>query len=174
MEYEFDLKFKLPATVADTAELVERMGKAGCDDAVVGVGQPGRVALRFAREADSAKRAIVSALRDVKKAIPHAQLVEAGPDLVGLTDVAEMLGMTRQNMRKLMLTHGESFPSPIHEGSAVIWHLEPILQWLKRRGGYEIDQQLIDVAHVMMQINLIKESDRLVTAAQREFRPLLV
>jgi len=33
----------------------------------------------------------------------------AAADLVGLTDVAEMAGVTRQNMRKLMLAHVESF-----------------------------------------------------------------
>jgi biotin operon repressor len=29
-------------------------------------------------------------------------LAEAAPDFVGLTDVAELTGMSRQNMRKLM------------------------------------------------------------------------
>src|SRR5882757_1581296 len=117
MEYEFELRFKLPADDADASELVERLGEAGCGDAVVGIGQPGRIALRFTREAESAKRALISALEDVKKAIPAATLIEAGPDFVGLTDVADMLGMSRQNIRKLMLTHAASFPAPVHEGS---------------------------------------------------------
>jgi hypothetical protein len=71
----------------------------------------------FTREAESAKRAIVSALEDVKKAIPAAKLIEAGPDLVGLADVADMLGMSRQNMRKLMLVHAANFPAPVHAES---------------------------------------------------------
>ena len=69
MEYEFELRFKLPADDADADEVVERLGEAGCDDALIGVGQPRRIALKFAREAESAKRAILSALEDVKKAI---------------------------------------------------------------------------------------------------------
>ena len=173
MEYEFELRFKLPADDTDADEVVERLGEAGCDDALVGVGQPGRIALKFAREAESAKRAIVSALEDVKKAIPAAKLIEAGPDFVGLTDVADMLGMSRQNMRKLMLAHAATFPAPIHEGSAAVWHLEPVLQWLRSKGGYDISQEQIDVAHIAMQINLVKAAARLDLPMQREVRTLV-
>ena len=63
------------------------------------MGQQGRIALDFNRESRSAYHAIRSALRDVKKAIPKATLIEATPDFFGLTDVAEILGFTRQNMR---------------------------------------------------------------------------
>src|SRR6266436_2430462 len=155
MEYEFELRFKLPTDEADADELVERLGEAGCDDALIGIGQPGRIALRFTRQAESARRAIVSALEDVKKVIPAAKLIEAGPDFVGLTDVADMLGMSRQNIRKLTLAHAATFPAPVHEGSAAIWHLEAVLQWFRGKGGYNIGQEQIDVAHIAMQINLI-------------------
>lgn len=168
MEYEFELRFKLQTEDADLGELVERLGEAGCDDAVIGIGQPGRIALRFTREAESAKRAIVGAFADVKKVIPAATLIEAGPDFVGLTDVAELLGMSRQNMRKLMVTHAASFPAPIHEGSAAVWHLEPVLQWLRSRGDYDIDQRQIDIAHMTMQVNLVREVGRLELSIQRE------
>jgi hypothetical protein len=50
MEYDFVLKFKLAEGSADANNLVERLGEAGCDDAVVGIGQPGRIALNFTRE----------------------------------------------------------------------------------------------------------------------------
>jgi hypothetical protein len=173
MEYEFELRFKLPADDTDADEEVERLGEAGCDDALVGVGQPGRIALRFTRDAESAKRAIVSAVEDVKTAIPAAKLIEAGPDFVGLTDVADMLGVSRQNMRKLMLAHAANFPAPVHEGSAAIWHLEPVLQWLRSKGGYDISQEQIDVAHIAMQINLVKAADRLDIPMQREVRALV-
>lgn len=172
MEYEFELRFKVPNETGDTAKVVESLGQAGCTDALVGVGQPGRVALRFIREARSAREAIVSALKSVKSAIPSAELIEAGPDLVGLTDVAEILGMTRQNMRKLMLTNSASFPTPVHEGSAVIWHLDPVLQWMRSK-GYEVEQRQVDVAHLAMQINLIKEGSRIGVSAQPEIRVLV-
>src|SRR5882757_11448326 len=173
MEYEFELKFSIAADHADSGELVERLGEAGCDDALVGVGQSGRIALRFTREAESAKDAVSTALEDVKKAIPTATLIEAGPDFVGLTDVADILGVSRQNMRKLMLAHAATFPAPVHEGSTAIWHLEPLLQWLRSKGGYEISQQQIDVAHIAMQINLIKATDRMDLPVHRKLRALV-
>jgi hypothetical protein len=81
MQCEFGMKFKLGAEDADGGELLERLGAAGCDDAVIGVGQPGRIALEFTREASSVKEAISSALRDVEKAIPTAQLIEVTPHI---------------------------------------------------------------------------------------------
>jgi hypothetical protein len=166
MEYEFTLKFMLANTAKDD-ELVERLGAAGCEDALVGIGQPGRIALDFTREADSAQYAIVSALEAVKSAIPDAKLLEVTPDFVGLSDVAELVGVSRQNMRKLMLAHKDSFPVAVHEGSAALWHLFPVLSWLKGRAGYSINQYLIDVAYITMQINLAKEASQIERRVQK-------
>jgi hypothetical protein len=173
MEYDFTLKFKLATDDVDVDLLVERLGEAGCDDALVGVGQPGRIALDFTREAKSAEVAIVSALGNVKKAIPDAKLVEVGPDFVGLSDVAEIIGVTRQNMRKLMLAHVTTFPMPIHEGSAAVWHLAPVLKWLKERGTYRFEQTVFEVAYTAMQVNLAKEVTLLVPRLRREVRAFL-
>ena len=173
MEYDFVLKFKLAEDSADANDLVERLGEAGCDDAVVGIGQPGRIALNFTREADSAQQAIISALEDVKRAVPDAELIEASPDLAGLTDIAELVGVTRQNMRKLMLTHAKTFPAPIHEGSAALWHLAPVLEWLGTRAGYAIEQHLPEVSRIAMQINVAKESHRLEAPVADRIRALV-
>lgn len=110
MEYTFTLKYQLADNDRTPDILVERLGEAGCDDALVGIGQPGRLALEFTREAESADAAVRSALADVRHAVPSARLIEVAPDLVGLTDVAEMVGVSRQNMRKLMLANPGSFP----------------------------------------------------------------
>jgi hypothetical protein len=173
MEYDFVLKFKLAEGSADANDLVERLGEAGCDDAVVGIGQPGRIALSFMREADSAQQAIISALENVKHAVRGAELIEASPDLVGLTDIAELVGVTRQNMRKLMLTHAATFPSPIHDGSTAVWHLAPVLEWLRVRAGYEIDPRLIDISRIARQINLANELHRLEAPMTDRIRALV-
>jgi len=173
MGYDFVLKFRLPEGSAHAHDLVERLGEAGCDDAVVGIGQPGRIALQFTREADSAEQAIISALEDVKRAIPDAALFEAGPDFAGLTDIAELVGVTRQNMRKLMLTHAGSFPAPVHEGHAALWHLAPVLEWLSTRGDYAIEQPLLETARIAMQVNVTKESHRLQTPIDDRIRALV-
>jgi hypothetical protein len=173
MEYEFTVKFALPAGHAPTEDLVEHLGAAGCDDALVGIGQAGRIALAFTREADSAKNAIVSALAAVKTAIPGAKLLEVTPDFVGLTDIAECVGVTRQAMRKLMIAHRDQFPPPVHEGSAALWHLTPVLSWLQERGTYAIPSGLREVAHLAMQINLAKEASQIEHAVQRELVDLV-
>jgi hypothetical protein len=105
MEYVFTLKYVLVDSDDNLDEIVERLGEAGCDDALVGIGQPGRLALEFTREAENAAAAVRSALAGVRMAVPSARLIEAAPDLVGLTDVAGIVGVSRQNMRKLMLAH---------------------------------------------------------------------
>ena len=88
MEYTFTLKYQLTDDDRDSQTLVERLGEAGCDDALVGIGQPGRLALEFTREAVDADEAVRSALADVRRAAPSARLIEVAPDLVGLTAVS--------------------------------------------------------------------------------------
>jgi hypothetical protein len=95
-EYIFTLRYQFTHD-QDMDGLLERLGASGCDDAIVGVGQPGRLALEFAREAGSAQDAVHSALADVQRAVPQAHLVEVTPDLVGLTDVAQVVGVSRQS-----------------------------------------------------------------------------
>lgn len=160
MEYIFTLKYQLADHNSDLDALVERLGAAGCDDALVGVGQPGRMALEFTREADCAEEAVRTALADVKNAVPFARLIEAWPDFVGLTDVADLVGVSRQAIRKLMLGHQGSFPMPVHEGSASIWHLAEVLDWLRIRGGYQIDTGILGIARVALEVNITKETIR--------------
>ena len=80
MEYTFTLKYRLSPADQNVDDLIERLGAEGCDDVLVGMGQPGRVALEFTREADSAQAAIQSALADVKRVMPKAQLLEDAPE----------------------------------------------------------------------------------------------
>lgn len=172
MEYIFTLKYQLDGCDSDLDVLVERLGAAGCDDALVGVGQPGRLALEFSREASSAEEAVRTALADVKKVIPTARLIEASPDLVGLTDVADVIGVSRQAIRKLMLTHRATFPMPVHEGSSSIWHLAEVLDWFKSRGDYQIDISVMEAAKVALEVNIVKETLRHPVRSCREIEPL--
>lgn len=169
MEYIFTLKYQLAAGDKDPDALIERLGAAGCDDPLIGVGLPGRLALEFTREAESAGAAIRSALVDVQQVIPEATLIEAAPDLVGLSDVAEVVGVSRQNMRKLMLTWPGDFPVPVHEGSTSLWHLADVLGWLQEKGNYRFTQSIVDVAGVAMQVNALKAARRLSPQASGDF-----
>ena len=157
--YEFTLKFSFADEdhIDGVDELVERLGEVGCDDALVGIGKTGRLALDFCREAESAFEAVSSAIADVKTAIPEAKLTEAVPDLVGLTDVADIVGCSRQNMRKLMIKSGSNFPEPIYQGKSSLWHLFKILSWLVCSRSYEVEERLVDVSRMNMHLNLARE-----------------
>ena len=156
-EYEFTLRFALSEVETDTEQLVEKLYAAGCNDALVGTGMPGRVALQFSREAATAAEAMLSAIRNVKQAAPDARLIEASPDLVGLSDIAEFFGFTRQNMRKLMLTHRASFPLPLHEGSTAIWHLADVLLWFRQFQNRSVDAAVVEIASTTMRLNISRQ-----------------
>lgn len=173
MEYTFRLRFLLDAREATPDELVERLAAAGCDDAVIGTGRPGRLALEFVREGDDARDTVLGALAAVIGAIPTARLFEAGPDLVGLSDVAERVGVSRQNLRKLMLQHWRSFPAPVHDGTTAVWHLAPLLEWLRDEAGYDIDAATIDVARITLKINAAREANHLDAADRRALKGLV-
>lgn len=172
MEFQFTLKYRLAADDRDPAAIVERLGAAGCDDALVGTGVAGCIAPEFTRVTASAQAALHNALDDVRRALPGAGLTEAGPDHVGLTDVADMLEMSRQNLRKLMLTHFAAFPPPVHEGSASVWRLADLLGWLAER-GYGIDPALIEAAHAARQVNLAQDAAHLSPDLLRRLQPLV-
>jgi len=160
-QYDFILKFALGQHDAEPDAFIGRLLAEGCDDAIIGVGQHGRIALNFTREAANADEAVLSALSDVQRAIPDAKLVEASPDLVGLTDIANLLGFSRQYMRKLVLKSGPEFPLPVHEGKPAIWHLATVLSWFKGQQSRKFDEALLGVSRINMQCNLFKESAEL-------------
>jgi predicted DNA-binding transcriptional regulator AlpA len=172
-EYDFTLKFSLPDLNGSPAAYVDALIAAGCGDALIGIGQQGRIAFNFMREAGSAMDAVQSAIKDIRRVIPGAKLIEATPDLVGLTDVAELLGFSRQNMRKIMLGGGATFPLPVHEGKPSIWHLAKILQWLGENGNYSVDSSLLELARVTMDLNIVRELKEIDTGAQGELLALI-
>lgn len=172
-EYEFILKFNLPDGNIDPEQYVDPLYEAGCDDANIGIGQKGRIALNFVREGRSAIDAIFSAISDVKKAIPKAKLVEVTPDLVGFTDIAEIIGCSRQNIRQVFIANKSVFPSPVHEGSVALWHLTKVLRWFKDSGDYDIKDDLIEISSASMQVNLAAQMSDLDFSIQKKLSPLL-
>jgi predicted DNA-binding transcriptional regulator AlpA len=174
-EYEFTLKFKLQSSNIDPDIYVEQLYESGCDDAVIGTGKKGYIGLNFIRESSSAYEAIASAVRDVKKAIPEANLIEASPDFVGVTDIANLLGCTRQNIQKLISKNDSECPPAIYGGSHSIWHLANILEWLIENKKYSINEyeSLLEIAKTSMTLNLAKQSEMLDPNMQENFKTLV-
>lgn len=174
MEFCFSLKYQLSPVDHDPHDLIERFITQGCSDAQCRNVQPGRMLLSFRRCADAADVAMQSALSDVRRVSPDIRLIEASPDLVGLAEVADLVSVSRQNLRKLMLTHATSFPAPMHQGRAAsVWHLCHVLDWLRGRGKYSMAPGTVELARVAMEVNLAKEC-RHVDMLRREVLRALV
>lgn len=153
--YDFTLKFAIPQL--DRDELEDKLFEAGCDDALVGTGAAGRIALDFTREAITALNAVTSAIHDVKKAIPDARLIEVAPDLVGLTDIASVIGVSRQYARNLVF-ESDLYPLPIHTGNPDLWHLSDVLNWLIEVNRFTAPSVLMEIATISKTINSSRTS----------------
>lgn len=162
-EYEFELLFKVHSD-ENMNDLIDRLYEAGCDDALIGSGKGGVIGLSFTREAASAAKAFESAIKNVKQAIPTASLMEAKPDFAGVSDIADTIGCSRQNVLKIFAS--TEAPMPIHSGNTSLWHLSEALKWLsegKRSDRYNIPDWKIDVATIAKEINFAVESMRMPT-----------
>ena len=151
--YEFTLKFAVPVRTTEPDDWIDSLAEAGCHDALIGTGIPGRLALEFDRSASDADSALHSAIADVQRAIPEVRLIEVSPDYVGLTEIAELSGSSRQAIRKTMERNIATIPLPVHEGSPSIWHLKDVLEWLRQRQGRAVDHATEEISAAACRIN---------------------
>jgi hypothetical protein len=154
-EYEFELVFRLPH--GEEPDQYFQTLEEVCDDAIVGTGQQGFIALDFCREADSAQEAVYSAIKDIRRVINGAILVEASPDLVGITDVANILEVSRQYIRKLMSDVRFLAPEPVHQGTTVIYHFSEILRFLNESNKKKIEASILEIAETNKKLNMYNE-----------------
>lgn len=163
-DYNFVLSFRLPEPDDDPESFLDALFEAGCDDALPGIGRKGVIGLDFTREAPDAERALQTAIDDVVRAIPGASLFAAGPDIVGLTEMADIFGFSRQNMRKYAVGEIASvtaaFPEPIFGGKPSLWHLAEIAGWLERNTGIHPPAKVVDVAKEAAKVNLRLHEER--------------
>jgi len=154
--YEFVLNFSLPQRDANPEEFLDKLFEAGCDDALVGIGKFGLIGLDFTRSAPSAEEALRSAIRDVQQAIPEANLVQVGPDLVGLTDVADIFECSRQNIRKYAtetVARRPAFPLPVIIGEPSLWHLAEIVSWFNKNTAINAPPNVLEISKAAAQMN---------------------
>ena len=163
--FEFTLHFKLPPERPDPKAWLDALFEAGCDDATVGVGRLGQIALDFARDATTARKAIASAIADVKRAIPKGAFIAADPDLVGLADIASLVGMTRQNLQKYatnaIKAPAVAFPPPVVLGNDAKWRLAEVEPWLQQMKPGALTPEKIDVSIATAEFNIKHQSQRL-------------
>lgn len=74
--HRFTLLYSLPSEPPTGEEWMGGLLAAGCNDALVGLGRPGHVALEFERTASDRDAAVQAAQLAVATAWPGARLVE--------------------------------------------------------------------------------------------------
>lgn len=171
--YQFTLKYRLTDPALNKDALVAHLREAGCGDAVIGLGTAGRITLSFTRKGKNAEETVYLALDAVKQALPMTELIEASPDLMGASEIAELVGKSRQNIRQMMLANFD-FPKPVHEGASVtLWHFSEVLEYLRDSKGYQIDAALLEVSIMAQGVNMAKELMR-VQKLDTTLKPLVV
>jgi hypothetical protein len=73
MPHTFTLQVQLPPGNSDPRQYLDALFEAGCDDATIGVGRPGVIALDFVRDAPTLDDAMATSIADVKRAIPGCE-----------------------------------------------------------------------------------------------------
>lgn len=110
-EVEFELVFALPDGDYSVFALSDVVYEAGFEDAVVGSGTPGLLAVELVAEGDDPEAAILDTARALAKALPAGtRLHEVRPDLVSLADVAAKLEVRRQALQQ------RTMPLPVAGG----------------------------------------------------------
>ena len=159
-EYTFELIFKLEHG-EQSDQYLDAIYEAGCSDATILTGKVGYLGLSFFRKAKNAKNAIETAIVDVIKAIPHAHLEHAEPDLLNLSELAYLFGFSKQNMRKYargeISSINKEFPSPVITGKTSYWHAAEIAQWLNEQGVRKINDSEIELLFTIWSLNHANE-----------------
>jgi hypothetical protein len=133
-EREHDFTLILTGITELTPEAEDAFFEAGCDDATLSV-RYGRVFATFTRSAPSLKDAILSAIRDVRKANLGAAVlrVDACP-LVTQAEIARRIGRSRQLVHQYLTgARGPGgFPAPacdLTDGTP-LWSWCEVADWL--------------------------------------------
>ncbi|MYM32924.1 hypothetical protein GTP44_01530 [Duganella sp. FT50W] len=82
MEFAFTLRYRLPSQCRDDDQLAGQLAACDCADARVSVNRAGYLVLEFLRAADSPAAALSSAIADVQRALPSAELIDIRSDFM--------------------------------------------------------------------------------------------
>ncbi|MEX0642250.1 MAG: hypothetical protein WD468_06090 [Pirellulales bacterium] len=137
-EREFEFTLLLTGVRALTSEVEDALYNAGCTDATIAM-RSGRIVITFCRAARSMKDAILSAIRDVRKAGIGADVWRVDDcNLVTQADIARRIERSRQLVHQYLTgKRGPGgFPGPICEitDGAPLWRWCEVAFWLWENG----------------------------------------
>ena len=100
-----------------------------CDDALLSI-RSGVPYLDFDREAPSFQEAVLSALRDVERALPYVSVLRVEPDdLVTASEIGRRVNRTRESVR--LLVRGARGPGGFPPPASSLTQKSPIWRWVE-------------------------------------------
>ena len=125
---EYDFALIVGGVPELTTDVEDALFKSGCDDATLSI-QHGRLYLEFSRRAKSLEDAILSAIRDVRKAkIGAADVLRVDDcDLVTPSEIARRIKRTRQQVHQYMT--GERGPGGFPPPECHLTEGAPLYAW---------------------------------------------
>jgi hypothetical protein len=142
-------------------DALDALVDAGCRDATFGK-EGGRQYADFDREAKSFPAAVLSAIRDVRQALPEAAIVRVEPDdLVSMTEIAQRLGLTKEAIRLYVEGRrgGGGFPAPLAwiAQKHRVWRWSDVADWLVT--ARDADAQLVANAQFIAALNGVLQAN---------------
>jgi transcriptional regulator with XRE-family HTH domain len=164
-------EFQIFCSGMDTSDdsFLDALYEAGCDDATVFF-KDGYVCLDFSRQAESAERAVLSAISDIYQSGLTGEVVRVEPeDLASLSEIAQRVGVTRSSLQKYARGEsrvGQDFPRPVQgilASRRELFSTFEVMQWMIARQRKIIDKQVIDLFRVISLTNkalLLKRAEQ--------------
>jgi hypothetical protein len=174
-EYEFVLVLTDVPNVDDGME--DALFEAGCDDSTICI-RSGRVYLAFSRVASSLKGAVLSAIRDVKKAGLDVLRVDEC-NLVTQAEIAHKIKRTRQLVHQYItgVRGPGKFPAPACQltETAPLWYWCEVAQWLRENNmiSEEEAREAWDLALINSVLEFRRNRQLEPAAVEQMYRELL-
>lgn len=153
--YNFTLT--LSGVTYGTEGLEDALYESGCDDALI-CAYGSSVYVEFDREAESLDEAIESAIDNIESAGIGAVVKSVDSSLVGLSDIAELTGLTRQAIA--LFKDGArgkgDFPCPVQriKGQSPLWDWADVALWLQNNDRLDKNNELVVNARILSKWNL--------------------
>jgi len=154
----FNFTLTLSGVTSNTQGLEDALYAAHCNDALICF-YGTAVYLDFDRESDTLEQAILSAIKDIESASAlNARVESVDATLVGLSDIAELTGVSRQAISLLKdgARGAGQFPGPIQrvKGSSPLWRWQTIVEWLVAEGRIPAGSPMAAHAQTLDSLNL--------------------
>lgn len=154
----FNFILTLSGVTSETIGIEDALYIAGCDDALICF-YGKSVYLEFDREGPTLDLAIKSAITDIERASVGAKVESVDSALVGLSDIAELTGLTRQAIALLKDgARGDGdFPCPVQrlKGASPLWDWACVAKWLKDNNRLNQYPELYEQAKTLCKWNLV-------------------